>query len=383
MASSSCPRQLFPAYSRAVGPQLSSYRDIGIRRVLAEHEVQLVVAAGWCVYPLAAQNGCGDNVGVWALAPLEAADRSFYVQGADRFGKGRLVLGVGCGLQRSRGCVEQRQARAELLGPLFAEGVLVPSGEILGRDVRQGRGVWEGRSPVRAAGEADPDGAESFHLGREQAGLRDLRDLGFVALLDGLLPKGDKVRRDGERIEDFALLGLEFGDLRGVVVRPIGVGARIDNEVALLGQQGAQFPPDGVAVGVVRPHHADFLVGWDLGPEVGVGEVELLDAEAKVIGVLEGVLLAGFGASAVVPRFPRHDGGDARHTSSFARVGHGIDRFRCGCGEHQVDTVAVDQVVGDLRAALRVRLAVFVDDLHVVCLAADGQATGEGLAREP
>ena len=111
--------------------------------------------------------------------------------------------------------------------------------------------------------------------------------------------------------------------------------------------------------------------------------MELLDAEAEVVGILEGVLLAGFGASAVVPRLPRHDGGDARHPSGFARVGHGIDRFRCGRGEHQVDTVAVDQVIGNLRATLRVRLAVFVDDLHVVILAADGQATGEGLAREP
>jgi len=73
--------------------------------------------------------------------------------------------------------------------------------------------------------------------------------------------------------------------------------------------------------------------------------MELLDAEAEVVGILEGVLLAGFGASAVVPRLPRHDGGDARHPSGFARVGHGIDRFRCGRGEHQVDTVAVDQVI--------------------------------------
>src|SRR5271157_3496814 len=105
MASSPCPWQLFPAYSRAVGPQLSSYRDIGIRRVLAEHEVQLVVAAGRCIHPLAAQNGCGDNVGIRALSPLEAADRSFYVQGADCFSESHLVLGVRRGLQRSRGCV--------------------------------------------------------------------------------------------------------------------------------------------------------------------------------------------------------------------------------------------------------------------------------------
>ena len=162
------------------------------------------------LHPLAAQNRCGDNVGIRALSPLEAADRSFYVQGADCFSEGRLVLGVRRGLQRSRGCVEQRQARAELLGPLLAEGVLVPGGEILGRDVRQGRGVRQGRSPVRAAGKVDPDGAESLHLGREQAGLRDLRDLAACSPVGCLAPEGHEVRRDREGIEDLAVLCLNL-----------------------------------------------------------------------------------------------------------------------------------------------------------------------------
>src|SRR5262249_48053079 len=136
--------------------------------------------------------------------------------------------------QSSGGRVKQRHTRAELLAPLFANRTLIPGGEIFGRDIRQRRRVGERRSPVGGAGEADSDGAERLHLGREQAGLGYLRDLGFVALLSGLLPKGDEVRRDRERVEDFAVLGLEFCDLGGVIVRSVGIGTRIYYSVAFL-----------------------------------------------------------------------------------------------------------------------------------------------------
>ena len=48
--------------------------------------------------------------------------------------------------------------------------------------------------------------------------------------------------------------------------------------------------------------------------------------------------------------------------------------------DHDVDLVVVDELRRDLRGAVRVRLAVAVDDLDRMLLAGDGDAAGERLA---
>src|SRR5207248_3987600 len=104
--------------------------------------------------------------------------------------------------------------------PLLPAVRLVALSERLRRDAGERRLVRPRRVPVARAGEVVAEGAELRHLRREEAGLRDLRDLDHlrVALVRRLLPERREVRRDRERVEDLALLRLELGDLRGVVV---------------------------------------------------------------------------------------------------------------------------------------------------------------------
>ena len=51
-------------------------------------------------------------------------------------------------------------------------------------------------------------------------------------------------------------------------------------------------------------------------------------------------------------------------------------------GEHQIDLSRVDQRLGELAGARRIGLRVLIEDLDFVGLVADGEAGGQGLARD-
>src|SRR4029077_17114654 len=133
--------------------------------------------------------------------------------------------------------------------PLLAGGGFVAVAQLLARHAGQRRLVRPGRRPVDAGREAVADRAERGDLRREKAGLRDLADLHLlrVALLRRLAPERGEVGRDGERVEDLAVLGDELPDLRWVVVGPVLVRARVDDRVAGALQQGREGAADGVA----------------------------------------------------------------------------------------------------------------------------------------
>src|SRR5207248_8885963 len=167
---------------------------------------------------------------------------------------------------------EQREARAELLVPLLAGRGLVPVAELLARLAGQRRLVRPCRSPVDAGREAVADRTEGRDLRRKEARLGDLADLHMlrVPLLRRLAPESRKVGRNRKRIEDLAVLLDEARDLRAVVVGSVLVRPGVDDRVPGLPEQRPERTADGVAVGVVRPHHGDLLVGRDLWPQVGV-----------------------------------------------------------------------------------------------------------------
>ena len=64
----------------------------------------------------------------------------------------------------------------------------------------------------------------------------------------------------------------------------------------------------------------------------------------------------------------------------LALVGHGNDGVAGRRGDHDVDVLVVDELRRDLAGAVRVRLAVALDDLNRVLLAGDGDAAREHLA---
>ena len=107
-----------------------------------------------------------------------------------------------------------------------------------------------------------------------------------------------------------------------------------------------------------------------------------LDAEAEMIGPFERRRLARLGAAAEIPGFPRHDGGKARHARRLAGVGDRIDGLGRRDGEHQVDRLVVDQVLGELAGAGRIGLRVLVEDLDAEFLAAELDAVGQRLPGE-
>ena len=217
------------------------------------------------------------------------------------------------------------------------------------------------------------------HLRRKKASLRDLTDLHVlrVPLLRGLVPERGEVRRDGEGIEDLAVLANEPLDLDRVVVGPVLVRTGIDDLVTGVLEQRSERSSDRVSVSVVRPHDGDLFVGRHLRPEVRVREKELLDAEAVVERRLVRRGLAGLGAAAEIPRLPGHHRGDAGNARRFARVGNRVHGLRCGGREHEVDLLSLDQLVGDLRSHRGRRLPVAVDDLDQVVGTADRQPFGD------
>src|SRR2546423_7792121 len=259
---------------RLVRLEVPSDRDAVIVGVLADDEVDLVLVPR--LHPLTAGDRRRHDVPWHARArfrPVEHADRRLHLHLLQRADDGVLVLRIPARLQERGRDVEESEARPGLLVPLLAALGLVAVTERLRADAGQRRGVRPGRMPVARAREVVAESAELGHLRREEPGLRDLRDLHHlrVALVRSLLPERGEVGRDRERVEDLALRRLELGDLRRVVVRPVLVGARVDDRVARLLQQRAERRADRVAVSLVRPHHADLLVRGHLRPEMRVG----------------------------------------------------------------------------------------------------------------
>src|SRR5439155_19176227 len=183
-------------------------------------------------------------------------------------------------------------------------------------------------------------------------------------------PERREVRRDRKGLEDLAVLLLEPCDLSRVIRRPVLIGARIDDRETGLLQRRPEDRAHGVAVGVVRPHHAYLLVRLDgaVLPVVDELLAELADAEAEVVTPLERRRLAGGCAAPEVPRFPWLNRRDLRDAGGLARVGDWIVRLGRRRRDHQVDLVAVDQLLGQLTCAWRIRLVVPVDDLDGVVL---------------
>ena len=119
------------------------------------------------------------------------------------------------------------------------------------------------------------------------------------------------------------------------------------------------------------------------GPQVSVGHVELLDAEAEVVRVLERRRLS----SGLAPRPKYH----ASHGTTVEMHGTpaASQASETGLTVSGVEVASIRSTLSPLirslatcARALRVGLAVLVDDLDVVLLAADGQAVGERLPGE-
>src|SRR5205085_2271061 len=98
---------------------------------------------------------------------------------------------------------------------------------------------------------------------------------------------------------------------------------------------------------------------------------DLVQPPEEVIGPIETLILGA--SAAVVIGFPWIVGGDAGHLVEFGGVGNGIAIDRAAGGGDDIDLVLQDKVVGDLRGATLVGLAVLGDDLDLVGLAADFQ----------
>ena len=226
------------------------------------------------------------------------------------------------------------------------------------------------RRPPALGGEPVADRADGLHLGREQQGLADGRGDGLELLLVRLLPEVDEVRRDEDAAEDLAAGRLELADLRRVILGAVLEPAAVDHRVARLLEHrrltGLGVGP-AEAVGVVRPHGADLLVGLELVPHAGEHGGDVLEAPEDVVGPREG--LVGRGAAAEEVRLPRAVVGDAGHLQSFRLVGDRVHRVRRGGDLDDVDAVVGDEVAGDGGGAVRVGLGVLDDDVDRVDLA--------------
>ena len=128
----------------------------------------------------------------------------------------------------------------------------------------------------------------------------------------------------------------------------------------------------GDAVLIVGEHEAHLLVRRQRQPHVGEQIGDHAEAPEEVVGPLEALLGVAFAAEEEV--FPRIVGGDAGNAGELALIGDRNDGVAGRGGDHDVDLVAVDELRRDFRGAVRVRLAVAVDDLDRMRFAGDGDA---------
>jgi hypothetical protein len=208
--------------------------------------------------------------------------------------------------------------------------------------------------------------------------------LGWNPCWEACFQKGRPVGRDGHAGDDLGVGRLELGDLGGEVLGAVLVAARVDDLVALLGEDRREaqlLVAPGVAVAVVGPQRRHHLVVADLAPHVGEHRDDVLKAPEEVVG--PGERLLGVALAAEEPRLPGGDAGDAGDAVGLALVGHWVGRLWGGGDQHQVDLVGVDEVAGDGGGPVGVGLAVLGDDLHRVGGAADHQAALQGLAHPP
>jgi len=113
--------------------------------------------------------------------------------------------------------------------------------------------------------------------------------------------------------------------------------------------------------------------------DISLGEIG--DAEAKVIGPFEWRRLTRLGATAEIPRLPRHPGRQARNAGGLAGVGYRVDSLRRRRSQHEIDAVAVDQRLRQLPGARRIRLRITVQNLDLVGLAPGRDAVSEDFTR--
>ena len=173
---------------------------------------------------------------------------------------------------------------------------------------------------------------------------------------------------------------LERADLRAEIGRERHEAARVDEFIALGREhrREAEFGiTPGVAVAVVGEKAADVFVRRHRRPHRGVDGDDVFETPKEVIRPIETLGRITFAREE--PRLPRRDSRDARHAVELALIRHRIRRFRRRRHEHQVDFVFQDQVRGDFTGAIRAGLTVLDDDLHRMCLAADGQTAVEVL----
>src|SRR6202030_2650287 len=102
---------------------------------------------------------------------------------------------------------------------------------------------------------------------------------------------------------------------------------------------------------------------------------DVLESPEIMIGVVEGLprwrTPRRIGLTADEIRLPRAHGGDAGHLLDLALRRHWVGGFRSRSGEHEVDLVADDQLLGNFGRAVWIRLAVLDDDLHRIGRVAD------------
>ena len=218
--------------------------------------------------------------------------------------------------------LEQGMHRAQRRQPLLAGRLLETVSQLLGGLAGQRRRVGVIRRPPAVGGDVDDEVAQGCRVGWEEQNLGNCRELRLEALLGGLLPEGVEVRRERHVRVQLGVLVLESVDHRAVVGGAVRICAAVDRCVSGSLDQRYEVGPKGSAVGVVRIHLGDDLVGAHLRPHREKAAGELVKAEEEHRRELECV--AGLGAAAEVPGLPRHYGGHAGYAAGLAERGHRV-----------------------------------------------------------
>src|SRR6266550_4010978 len=152
-----------PELSGGIRLQRARDRDVGVGRVLADHEVDRPLRDA--LLPLAADDRRGLHVRDRSpgkrgrLCPVEVADDRVHRKRLDGVRDLGLVLRIAACFQHRFGDVEQRETRSQLLVPLLAARALVAVRELLARDACERGLVRPGRMPVHARRETVADRA--------------------------------------------------------------------------------------------------------------------------------------------------------------------------------------------------------------------------------
>ena len=112
-------------------------------------------------------------------------------------------------------------------------------------------------------------------------------------------------------------------------------------------------------------------------PDVEIDACDIFDAPEEMEDILES--LGGIALQREQPRLPRRHRRDARDSVQLAllRYRHHAQR---ALRQHEIDALLVDQFDCEVGGPVRVTLVVARDQLHLVVLAAHGNAAGGRLA---